>query len=51
MISIFDEQILKTIFSGDIELENGEPGYLFKKEVECQTTLCASVRLGFKLVI
>merc|ERR1711990_22021 len=32
--------------SADIELENGEPDYLFKKEIECQTTLCASVSQG-----
>ena len=43
-------RILKTIESGDIELENGEPDYFFKKEVECQTTLCASVRWVFKLM-
>ena len=42
---------MKTIESGDIELENGEPDYLFKKEVECQTTLCASVRWVCKLML
>ena len=45
------EHLLKTIISADIELENGEPDYLFKKEVESQTTLCASVRWVFKLVL
>ena len=44
------EHLLKPIISADIELENGEPDYLFKKEVESQTTLCASVRWVFKLV-
>ena len=42
---------MKTIISADIELENGEPDYLFKKEVESQTTLYASVRWVFKLVL
>ena len=45
------EHLLKTIISGYIELENGEPDYLFKKEVESQTTLYASVRWVFKLVL
>jgi len=45
------EHLLKTIISADIELENGEPDYLFKKEVESQTTLCASVSYGTSFVV